>query len=64
MANLKYVTANRSKDNEMTGEELYDYYIDANFQQNVEIEDWEDLNEADKEIWNYTAMLVESDGNS
>lgn len=48
----------------MDGEELYRKYADANFQQNIEIEDWEDLSESDKEVWNYTAMLVESDGNS
>lgn len=48
----------------MTGEDLYNYFVNANFQQNIEIEDWEDLSEADQEVWNYTAMLVESDGNS
>ena len=42
----------------MTGQELYQLYIDANAEDSCGVEAWEDL-DADQGVWNRMAKLIE-----
>jgi hypothetical protein len=43
----------------VTGEELYELYVEANDTISCGVDDWKGLDERDHEVWNYMASQLQ-----